>query len=45
MVIRKNGVVIGRDGNPIRGSIKNDFDNAHIPLSEYEGWKTWYSPN
>ncbi|MDR5758468.1 RHS repeat-associated core domain-containing protein, partial [Caballeronia sp. LZ035] len=41
VIVRSNGRVIGRDGNPIAGSIKNDPVNAHIPLSDYKKWKTW----
>jgi len=44
VVVRKDGKVIGRNGKPIKGSIDEDFDNAHIPLSEYERWKSWCSP-
>ncbi|NJP94870.1 hypothetical protein HCN51_36475 [Nonomuraea sp. FMUSA5-5] len=44
VVVRYNGRVIGRDGNPITGSIKDDFENAHIPFSEWSKWSTWYKP-
>jgi len=43
-IVRKNGQVIGRDGKPIQGSIKNNGEQAHIPLSEYQNWKNWDSP-
>jgi hypothetical protein len=43
-VVRYKGQVIGRDGTPIQGSIKQNPVDAHIPLSEYIKWKTWYSP-
>jgi hypothetical protein len=36
--------VIGRDGQPINGSIQDNYDQAHIPLTEYENWKKWDSP-
>ena len=45
VIVRSNGKVIGRDGHPISGSIKNDPQNAHIPLREYKKWKKWNSPN
>jgi hypothetical protein len=45
VVVRKDGKVIGRDGKPINGNIKDDPINAHIPLSDYERWKSWYSSN
>ncbi|MEV4113264.1 polymorphic toxin-type HINT domain-containing protein [Nonomuraea sp. NPDC049695] len=44
VVVRYNGRVIGRDGNPITGSIKDNFENAHIPFSEWSTWSTWYKP-
>ncbi|MEN3540967.1 DNRLRE domain-containing protein [Microbispora sp. ZYX-F-249] len=44
VIVRHNGRVIGRDGKPITGSIKDDFDNAHIPYSEWSTWSTWYAP-
>ncbi|WP_157252733.1 RHS repeat-associated core domain-containing protein [Nonomuraea typhae] len=44
VVVRRDGVVIGRDGNPINGSVKNDFDNAHIPYSEWKKWRSWDRP-
>lgn len=44
VIVRRNGVVIGRDGKPISGSINQDHTNAHIPLSEYKGWSSWDSP-
>lgn len=45
VIVHDGGVVIGRDGNPIRGSIKDDPVNAHIPLSEWKTWKQWNRPN
>jgi RHS repeat-associated protein len=44
VVVRSNGKVIGRDGQPINGSIKEDATNAHIPLSEWSNWRSWNSP-
>ncbi|GAB2824014.1 hypothetical protein GCM10027276_28380 [Comamonas piscis] len=44
VVVRSGGRVIGRDGTPITGSIDQNFDNAHIPLSEYSKWPRWNSP-
>ena len=44
VIVRRNGQVIGRDGNPIQGSIKQNAENAHIPLSEYQKWGRWDSP-
>lgn len=44
VIVRRDGQVIGRDGNPIQGSIKENAEQAHIPLSEYENWKSWNSP-
>ena len=44
VVVRNNGRVLGPDGKPIPGSIKN-HPEAHIPLSEWLKWKKWNSPN
>jgi hypothetical protein len=44
VIVNNDGKVIGRNGQPIKGSIKNDPDNAHIPLSEWQNWQNWYSP-
>jgi len=44
VVIRSNGRVIGRNGKPINGSIKDDPNNAHIPLTEWMEWRTWNTP-
>lgn len=44
VVVRRDGKVLGRNGQPIEGSIKEDPINAHIPLSEYQNWSTWHSP-
>ncbi|WP_216638537.1 hypothetical protein [Endozoicomonas arenosclerae] len=45
VIVRSSGKVLGRDGLPIVGSIKNNGEHAHIPLSEYISWKKWDSPN
>lgn len=44
VIVRKDGRVIGRDGKPIEGSIKDNAEQAHIPLSEYEKWGNWGEP-
>lgn len=44
VVVRYNGQVIGRDGRPITGSIANNPSQAHIPLSEWLTWKSWFKP-
>jgi hypothetical protein len=44
VVVRRDGQVIGRDGNPITGSVKSDPHNAHIPLSDWMGWSSWDRP-
>ena len=44
VVVRSLGVVLGRDGKPITGTIKDDPINAHIPLEEYRQWRTWNHP-
>lgn len=43
VIVRNNGQVIGRNGSPIQGSIRDNAVQAHIPLSEYRGWSTWNS--
>jgi len=40
----KGGKVIGRDGNAIQGSVQDNWDQAHIPVSEWLKWSTWYAP-
>jgi multidrug efflux pump subunit AcrA (membrane-fusion protein) len=42
--VNKDGKAIGRDGKPISGRVKDDPENAHIPLSEYKKWETWDAP-
>jgi RHS repeat-associated protein len=44
VIVRNGGQVIGRDGQPIGGSIKQDPTNAHIPLSEWLKWSKWNKP-
>lgn len=44
IVVRKDGTILGRDGKPIKGSLKNDPENGHIPASEYVKWKKWDAP-
>lgn len=45
VIVRSNGQVIGRDGKPVIGSIKDHAEKVHVPLSEYKKWKSWNSPN
>ncbi|GAA2127201.1 WXG100-like domain-containing protein [Actinomadura napierensis] len=44
VVVRVGGKVIGRDGQPLEGSIKQNWEQAHIPLSEWLKWGSWRSP-
>lgn len=44
VVINSGGKVIGRDGKPISGSIKQNARAAHIPLDEWLKWKAWNKP-
>ncbi|WP_198015399.1 MULTISPECIES: PAAR domain-containing protein [unclassified Psychrobacter] len=44
VIINNNGRIIGRNGEPIKGTIKDNWDQAHIPLKEYEQWNKWNSP-
>ena len=44
VVVQSNGRVIGRDGNPIGGSIRENPVQSHIPLSEWENWSSWNKP-
>jgi len=44
VVVRSGGKVLGRDGQPIVGSIKENYDEAHIPLSEWLTWQHWNAP-
>lgn len=44
VVVRKDGKVIGRNGQQIQGKISDDPINAHIPLQEWLTWSKWYEP-
>jgi hypothetical protein len=44
VVVRYNGQVIGRNGQPISGSIAQNAEQAHIPLSEWQTWNSWFAP-
>jgi hypothetical protein len=43
VVVRNNGNIIGPDGNPITGPLKEN-PQAHIPLSTWLKWLTWDKP-
>lgn len=44
VLVRKDGKVIGKDGRPIDGSVKDSAVEAHIPLQEWLRWRKWYEP-
>jgi len=44
VIVRVDGKVIGRDGMPINGSIKENAEMAHIPLEEWLRWTSWSYP-
>jgi RHS repeat-associated protein len=44
VVVRSNGKVIGRNGEAIPGSVKQNAVDAHIPLSEWVNWSSWNHP-
>jgi hypothetical protein len=44
VIVRVDGKVIGRDGIPINGSIKENAEIAHIPLEEWLQWTNWSHP-
>jgi RHS repeat-associated protein len=44
VVVRDKGRVIGNDGQPINGSIKQNPSQAHIPLSDWLNWSSWNKP-
>lgn len=44
VIVRSGGRVIGRSGAPIVGSIAENAVEAHIPLSEWLTWSTWFHP-
>jgi RHS repeat-associated protein len=43
VVVRSEGKILGPDGNPIPGPLK-DHPEAHIPLDVWKNWKTWNRP-
>jgi hypothetical protein len=43
VVVRSEGKILGPDGNPIPGPLK-DHPEAHIPLDVWKTWKTWNRP-
>jgi hypothetical protein len=44
VVVRSDGQVIGRSGEPLSGSIKQNPVEAHIPLDEWVEWRIWNKP-
>ena len=34
----------GDEPLPAPGRVKDHPDQAHVPLEEYRGWKTWIHP-
>jgi hypothetical protein len=44
VIVRSGGKVLGADGTPIEVKIKNDPDNAHIPLKDWLQWREWNKP-
>ena len=45
VVISHNGVQVGRDGKPLPGRLKDNYEQGHIPVDEWKTWETWWSPN
>ncbi|MBP1859085.1 hypothetical protein [Rhizobium herbae] len=43
VIINRGGVVIGRNGQPINGYIKQDAINAHVPKSDWLGWRDLFN--
>ncbi|GGU48488.1 pre-toxin TG domain-containing protein [Streptomyces violascens] len=43
VVINSGGKILGRDGKPIEGSIKENPE-SHIPLTDWLKWKEWNKP-
>lgn len=43
VVINRGGRPIGPDGSPITGPLR-DHPEAHIPLSQWLEWKSWFAP-
>ncbi|MER6029778.1 hypothetical protein [Streptomyces sp. NPDC001851] len=39
VVIDSGGEIIGRDGKPMTGSVKDHAEEARIPLEEWLRWK------
>jgi hypothetical protein len=44
VIVRSGGQVIGRSGQALTGSIKDNAVEAHIPLSEWGNWSEWSKP-
>ncbi|WP_204070719.1 Hint domain-containing protein [Sphaerisporangium krabiense] len=44
VIVRDHGKVIGRNGKPIDGSIREHPEDAHIPFSEWSKWSQWNKP-
>jgi hypothetical protein len=44
VIVGHDGQVIGRSGQPIKGSVADTAAEAHIPLSEWQTWSNWFSP-
>lgn len=40
VIVRSGGRILGPDGKPIVGSLKQNPD-AHIPLSDWLAWTSW----
>lgn len=43
VIVRRGGRILGPDGRPIVGSLKQNPD-AHIPLSDWLKWTSWDTP-
>ncbi len=44
VIVRYGGEVVGRNGQPLPGSIKQFPELAHIPLEEWLSWTNWFTP-
>jgi len=44
VIVRSGGNVLGADGKPIKGGIRDDAENAHIPLKDWLKWGDWNNP-
>lgn len=42
--VNSGGRVIGRDGNPIEGTVKDNYEQAHVPLDDWLRWQDWNRP-